>query len=182
MSEITKLALKQSLMSLLEEEPLESITINKIVNRCQLNRNTFYYHFHDIYELLDFVFTSEKEKLIEDQEDITKWRENLERVCLYLLHHKKMIYHVYHSIQKDSLEKYLYDVVGNQMKTLITKNIGDRNISEKTIEILVNFFKYALVGMFLEWIRTGMNDEILYPIGLLIDGNVDVLLDQFDGK
>jgi AcrR family transcriptional regulator len=55
MSKYTKLALGESLKRLLQKKPLSKITITEIVEDCGLNRMTFYYHFKDIYELLEWV-------------------------------------------------------------------------------------------------------------------------------
>ena len=53
MSEVTKRALEQSLKNLLLKKPLNKITINDIAEDCGINRMTFYYHFKDIYDLVE---------------------------------------------------------------------------------------------------------------------------------
>ena len=59
MSQITKKALAQSLKNLLLKKPLNKITINDITDDCGINRMTFYYHFKDIYDLLEWIYTNE---------------------------------------------------------------------------------------------------------------------------
>lgn len=54
MSEVTKRALEQSLKNLLLKKPLAKITINDITEDCGINRMTFYYHFKDIYDLVEW--------------------------------------------------------------------------------------------------------------------------------
>ena len=53
MSQVTKRALEQSLKNLLLKKPLTKITINDIAEDCGINRMTFYYHFKDIYDLVE---------------------------------------------------------------------------------------------------------------------------------
>ena len=53
MSQTTKRALEASLKKLLLQKPLNKITINDITEDCGVNRMTFYYHFKDIYDLVD---------------------------------------------------------------------------------------------------------------------------------
>lgn len=55
MSNITKRALEQSLKNLLLKKPLTKITISDITADCGMNRMTFYYHFKDIYDLVEWV-------------------------------------------------------------------------------------------------------------------------------
>ena len=59
MAQMTKLALAQSLKQLMAERTLDKITVKEIVTRCGVNRQTFYYHFKDIYDLLDWMFVNE---------------------------------------------------------------------------------------------------------------------------
>ena len=56
MSEITKKALATSLKKLLSKKELSKITIANITNDCGVNRQTFYYHFKDVYDLLEDIF------------------------------------------------------------------------------------------------------------------------------
>ena len=53
MSQITKRALEASLKKLLTKKPLDKITITDITEDCGINRMTFYYHFKDIYDLVE---------------------------------------------------------------------------------------------------------------------------------
>lgn len=53
MSQITKRALEQSLKNLLREKPLSKITVTDITEDCGISRMTFYYHFKDIYDLVE---------------------------------------------------------------------------------------------------------------------------------
>ncbi len=54
--ERTKLAIENALKSLLEEMPLKSITVQKIIDRCGCSRATFYYHFTDKYQVILSIY------------------------------------------------------------------------------------------------------------------------------
>ena len=58
--------------------PLEEISVTKLTNKCHVNRQTFYYHFHDIYDLLNLLFLDEK---IEGIEQAKNAREML--ACIF---------------------------------------------------------------------------------------------------
>ena len=65
MSQITKRALASALKELLEHKPLNKITIADITEQCGVNRQTFYYHFQDIYALLEWIYTTDAQRLLE---------------------------------------------------------------------------------------------------------------------
>ena len=48
MPKYAETVIKEAFIALLEEEPLNRITVKDIVQKSGLNRNSFYYHFHDI--------------------------------------------------------------------------------------------------------------------------------------
>lgn len=65
MSQTTKRALEASLKNLLAQKPLDKITINDIATDCGINRMTFYYHFKDIYDLVEWSCVEDARKALE---------------------------------------------------------------------------------------------------------------------
>jgi AcrR family transcriptional regulator len=59
MTEMTKNLLADSLKNLMKTKPLPKITVQELVNGCRLNRRTFYYHFKDIYDILEWIYKKE---------------------------------------------------------------------------------------------------------------------------
>ena len=66
MPQFTKYALENSLKKLLLQKPLNKITINDITEDCGINRMTFYYHFRDIYDLVEWVCLEDAKKALAD--------------------------------------------------------------------------------------------------------------------
>ena len=70
MAQFTKKAIVESFLKLLNQKPLDKITVREIVEDCEINRNTFYYHFEDIHALLTFIVDTEVERVLADCTDI----------------------------------------------------------------------------------------------------------------
>ena len=73
MSNVTKRALEQSLKNLLLKKPLTKITIGDITEDCGINRMTFYYHFKDIYDLVDWILVEDATEALEGHQDFETW-------------------------------------------------------------------------------------------------------------
>ena len=58
-SNITKKALATALKDLMSEMSFEKITISDICEKCDMNRKSFYYHFKDKYDLVNWIFDTE---------------------------------------------------------------------------------------------------------------------------
>ena len=77
MSELTKRAIQESFKKLLSNQPLDKITVKNITDDCGVNRNTFYYHYSDIYQLLEEIFLAEAQKSVDEMVIGQSWEEGL---------------------------------------------------------------------------------------------------------
>ena len=84
-SAITKSALCDSLKKLCEQKPFDKISISDITGECGLNRQSFYYHFQDKYELLSYIYLHELFADITKGVNYDNWYERLEGFLVNML-------------------------------------------------------------------------------------------------
>ena len=80
MSQMTKRALEASLKKLLLQKPLNKITISDIAEDCGISRMTFYYHFKDIYDLVEWVCVEDAARALAGKKTYDTWQEALRQV------------------------------------------------------------------------------------------------------
>jgi len=158
MSQITKNAMARALMTLLEKKTLDKITVKEIANLSGVNRQTFYYHFQDIYSLLDWIFLTEAENIISTHQSIETWQQDFLAIFQYLQRNKPLILNTYRSIGRESLEQYLYKAVYGFIYDVVRKEAENKEVPQEDIEFFADFYKYAFVGIVLDWVRTGMKE------------------------
>ena len=83
-SDQTKHMLTASLKKIMAQKPLNKISIREICEDCGVNRQTFYYHFNDIYDQLEWMFKQEEASFIKDNDDMLIWQDCLMRMFQYL--------------------------------------------------------------------------------------------------
>lgn len=71
----TKIALEAAMQELLREKPLEQIRVRELADRCGIRRQSFYYHFDDVYGLLDWSIGREQERLLRRQTGFVTWQQ-----------------------------------------------------------------------------------------------------------
>ena len=108
-SEITKKMLCASLKKLMVRKPLHKISIREITEGCGINRQTFYYHFEDIYSLVKWMFQEEAIKLLDEHEGILIWQDGLLQLFGYLEENKAVCICTLNSIGHQHLKRLLYD-------------------------------------------------------------------------
>ena len=101
MANFTKQAIKASFLKLLNQQPLNKISVRDIVEDCGINRNSFYYHFHDIPSLLGEIITDQTEQLIRAYPSISSLDECFHVAFRFALENKRAVMHIYHSVNRD---------------------------------------------------------------------------------
>ena len=171
--------IRKVFIELLDEKPITKISVKEISEKCEISRNTFYYYYPDIYAILKEVFSIELDKVIGNYNNTLSWEESFIQATSFALQHKKCIYHIYHSMQKEDLEQFLYNIAGDVMKGFVLSKNKDIGASESTCDVIAQFYQGALTQMILQWIsnncETDPTDLINY-IGYLFKGNIEVSL------
>lgn len=154
MAKQTQKFIMSTFMQLLEGESLDKITVRDIVEECEINRNTFYYHYSDIYDLIDDVFRVETEKFMsEDVDENTTFGEEYERAACFVLKYKKAILHIYDSKKRDVLQNYLETLAFSFISRFVKKEADGYGLPDEDIDYITGFYTHAIVGNTLGWIK-----------------------------
>ena len=182
MPQFTKYALENSLKKLLLQKPLNKITINDITEDCGISRMTFYYHFKDIYDLIEWAFEEEASRILEGKKDYDTWQQGYLRIFEDLNANKPFIMNVYRSISREKVENYLYRITYDLLIHVINEKAKGMNVRDEDKKFLANFYKYAFVGLVLDWIKHDMKGEpkqIIDRLDRVIHGSVTAALERF---
>ncbi len=180
----TKKMIRKAFIKMLNQRPLNKITVTAIVTECEINRNTFYYYYTDIYAILSEIFQTELQTVIDEYNDTLSWEESFIVAAKFALENKTAIYHVYNSMQKEELEDYIYNVSGNVMSRYVEKVSDGISASSGDKNLIASFYQCALTEMVLRWIASGMKedpDTIVRRIGQLFDGHIALSLKRSAG-
>lgn len=182
MSDITKRALEASLKNLLLKKPLTKITIADITEDCGISRMTFYYHFKDIYDLVEWSCVEDARKALEGKKTYDTWQEGFLNIFHAVLENKPFIMNVYHSVSREQVELYLYRLTYDLLIGVIEERSAGMTVREEDKQFVADFYKYAFVGIMLNWIKTGMKEDpqkIVDRLSTLVHGNVTRALNNF---
>ncbi len=180
----SKLIIREEFVKLLNEKPFNKISITELVKNCELNRNTFYYYYSDIYAVLTEVFEDELAKITSGYYDGKTWNDTLLQATHFARENKRAVFHVYHSMQREELEKFLYTFVERILKKFIDDECAGMAVDDFDEALVVKFFQMALTGMLIEWISDGMKQDIDFIIArmsLLLEGNIKNILENSQG-
>lgn len=182
MSQITERALSDALKRLLQTKPLNRITVTQITDECGVSRMTFYYHFKDIYDLVEWTCQDFAARALGNNRTYDTWQQGFLAIFDSLLQNRAFVTSVYHSVSREQLERYLYDVTYDLLIGVVEEESSGLRVTERDKAFIADFYKYGFVGLVLAWIRDGMQEEPAQLVGRLstmAQGNFRQALERF---
>lgn len=182
MSQTTKRALEVSLKKLLLQKPLTKITINDIAENCGISRMTFYYHFKDIYDLVEWACVEDAAQALDGKKTYDTWQEGFLNIFQAVLDNKPFIINVYRTVGRERVEQYLNPLVHSLVLGVVEEKSVGMTVSQADKDFIAYFYEYAFIGILLSWINENMKGDpaaIVARISKLIHGNIVRALNAF---
>jgi len=164
MANFTRKAIKETFIELLEERPLNSITVKDIVETCGINRNSFYYHFQDLPALIEEIIREEAESIIKKYPSVNSIVECFDAVIEFASHRKRAIMHIYRSVSREVFEERLMQVCKYFVLNYFDTALSDENISQCDKKAIVDFYKCSCFGLTIDWLNSGMDEKYIQSI------------------
>ena len=181
MSQITKRAIEQSLKNLLLQKPLTKITINDIAEDCGINRMTFYYHFKDIYDLVEWSCLEDARKALEEKKTYDTWQQGFLQIFQAVQENKPFVMNVYRCVHREQVETYLKPLVDQLLLDVITEEAAGMTVRDEDKRFIAQVYSYVFVGLMLDWIKNDMKGEpevIVDRLAQVMHGNVTAALER----
>lgn len=185
MPQFTKQALAGALKTMLQTKPLDKITVKSLVETCGINRQTFYYHFQDIYDLLGWIYRTEALNAIESSKTYSTWQHGLLIILEYVQENKTLCTNTYRSMGREHLEKFLNDVLIQLLGDVIDEIAGDRPLRAEDKAFITRFYCYAFAGVLLNWIHEGIETpctKIVENVSCVMEGSLVHAVERFSAN
>lgn len=178
----TKDKLVSALQTVLQRKSLDKIKISDITDECGMNRQTFYYHFHDMYDLISYSYYQDTTKPQSLSYSSCDWKCVFQTVLGYLEENKTFVSKIYHSMSAEYLNRFL----SQSFNEYLIKSLNDLNetkkVSEKEIKNIARFYTFAIVGEILNWLKEDMKESkevVIANLSTLMCGNLEDVLERF---
>lgn len=183
MSKFTRQAIMYTMLKLLQEKSIDKITVKDICEMCEINRNTFYYYYSDIYQVLEELLRNEIEKSLKEKQGNNSFYEEYLKKYHFILEYKKAVYHLYNSKNRDLILKYLYDITENFMERYVLKEVEGKNLSAEDVQFIVDFYSNSMIGNILRWMQKGMQEKqekLIYKMSVSYQATIKALIAKIE--
>ena len=176
----TEYRLAEALKNMMAEVPLDSISVTALVKKCKINRQTFYYHFHDIYDLLTLVFLNEE---IPELEQTTNTKELLAAVYKYYTKNKNFLDATMNSAGKQLFEEFIHNVCYVTFLRFINAVRDSRKLHINDRKAVARFYALAYSHSIVYYLSTyknksleGLNNCFVFEPSNVFEDSVERLL------
>lgn len=175
MSQITKKAIAEAFIRIMENKPMGKITITDIAEECGISRMTFYYHFRDVYDLIEWICREYVKEVYGDISRYESWQAGLNSLCTIIYENRKFARNVYDSIHRDYLERYILEIVYELFLDRVEEVSKGFDISRKNQRYIASFYMHAVEGVVADWMKADFKDSpeaVSKRLSVLLDGQV----------
>lgn len=155
----TKYALADSIKELMRHTPLAKISVGDIVSHCGLNRQTFYYHFKDKYDLVNWIFYTEAVDRIKRFSTQDHWVEGFCDLCCHMRESREFYMNALSTTGQNSFPEYLQQFSRELFLSMINEMRGSAPISKADREFISIFYSIVFVGVIKYWAERGMKEN-----------------------
>lgn len=180
----TRQWIMDNFMTLAREKPLNKITVAQIVERCGLNRNTFYYYFEDIPSLIEAIFAQQAAALLPEQRDTLSLLDSLDQALAWCQAHREAALHIYHSASRELFQQHLTGLIGDTLNTYARQMKLDAIYDPEALRTVLHFYRCLLLGAVLDWLDQDMRYDLKEETRRLISlaENGALLPPEYPGK
>lgn len=177
MKQHAKTAIINSFKDLLNKQSIDKVTVKEICKQCDVNRQTFYYYFTDIMDILKSIIFEELSADIAQNRTFETWEGGFLATMNYLKKNSKMIFHIYHSSYWPEANIYFTNL-SNKLLEDVVEECSDKmgvKLQDKDQMFIVNFYRHVFNGLMIDWVSEGMKEEpqiILRKLLIMITGSI----------
>ena len=183
MAKSTKSEIVATLGGLLQDKRLDDITVTELVERCGISRQAFYYHFSDLYGVVDYAiqqFLVELETPSPDQ-----WRTALEKMLTLLRENRTLVLNVYRAYERSYVEHDLRRWAAPLVEARTRLAAGKYRVTEDQISFMTELLTQSLASIVLSWVERGMPSSVIDRMDdfdILIEGCLDYTMERLAQK
>ena len=171
-----------TIIDMMQTKSLNSITVTDIVNQCGVSRQSFYYYFDDIYDLIEWIYMQETERALNEFSDIDSWQTGYIRIMRWAQNNKALVMNTYRSIQREYIEIFMYRVLYQYIIKVVKTEAEDINVTEEQCKSIAKFYTLAINAISLEWIKNNMDEspeDVAEKVNFMIEGDFKKALLKF---
>ncbi|WP_298021215.1 TetR/AcrR family transcriptional regulator C-terminal domain-containing protein [uncultured Dysosmobacter sp.] len=136
--------------ALTKKQAIDDITVKDLVDACSISRQTFYYHFQDLEDVVEWSLRQNLERLIYQEEHFVSVLDALRLLMSFLLEQRELLRKLLTSHRYRQIEEVLVDTVRTYLEDMVESRGMFQDVRRSDLRMALDFYTYAIVGVLIE--------------------------------
>ncbi|MBD5133258.1 MAG: TetR/AcrR family transcriptional regulator [Clostridiales bacterium] len=183
MPKSTKNEIMSTLAELLRAKRLDDITVTELVERCGISRQAFYYHFSDLYGVVEYGIQQFMEGL--EVPSPEQWRAAMEQTLTLLRENRTVVLNVYRAYERSYVEHDVRQWAAPLVEARTRMAAAKYNVTEDQVGFMTEVLTQALASIVLSWVERGMPSSVIKRMDdfdILVEGCLDYTMERLAQK
>ena len=179
MPKSTKEGIRNELAQLLRTKQLDEITVTELVEKCGISRQAFYYHFTDLYGVVDWALEQELKKLSGLRTE--QWWKDLNQIVEVLYENRTVVLNIYRAYERSYVEYNLRRWLKPSISAQVEAAAQRHTVTEDQKDFVAELCTQGMINMLLNWVDRGMRSRFtdrLDDLYAILDGSLDYMLER----
>lgn len=145
-------------------------------------KSAFYYHFKDIYDLVEWSCLEDARKALDKNKTYDTWQQGFLQIFEEVLENKQFVMNVYRCVHREQVEKYLKPLVDSLLLDVINERSAGMTVRDEDKSYIAQIFSYIFIGLMLDWINDDMREDpkmIVNRLAMLIKGSLSSIFERY---
>ena len=173
----TKEKIANSLDALLKTKSFTDISVGDICDNIDISRTTFYRHFQDKYECMNWIYQTQIHRILDKNQEIEDWKSLIYDVIYFMYERRDFFVKVSSYKEQNSLMECIYECGYNYLQDMLLKEL---QIGELPPELHWSSCMYMKGSVFLleSWLRNGCKESPDFIVKLQCE-NIPLKISQY---
>ena len=181
----TKQKIIDALKHFMSIKDFTKITVKDILEEANITRPTFYYHFEDIYNAMEWMFNEELLMLLKKSEDCVTWDEGILLVLQYVEENRAVCLCAYNSVGREVLQRMFLNKASTILLKFMDPLLEDIKADPDDVKFIAEFYTMAFVSVLIQWMKQPQGrspENLLQQIDIAMHGNIERALRRSEAK
>ena len=160
-SRYTQMIVKEALLKLLAEKPLNKIGVSELCLSAEVNRGTFYNHFYDVFDVYESIendFYDEVKAKLENIKSYDLDRPFFKEIMLLIYKNADLVRLIINNKNTSDILKRMIEFVRNKFIEEWSKNFKDHTVV--FFDRVFSYITNGSIGIISDWIHSDMRESL----------------------
>lgn len=151
-------------IGLLREKPYNKITVKDICSRSFVHRNTFYYHFQDMSELLQYTISCQEDIILDGYKFTGSPLDFLEPISEYAMERKELLNNLYQSQGKEYIYMAIRELTSNLVHRYVEESFDKQALDPTDQEVIARYYASVSSGLITDWLASNFSYDLMADV------------------